>query len=148
MKDRQVKELKEELKELAKKVWAGVDRLRSEGKLPPPPTPEEMADEPTALANSGYRERAEREELERENNQLSELVGSLKTKYPPISPETSNSKPMGALGRRKEEESKKAMEELKHKALNEMKVQLALDPEIEWIVKTVDGKSYLSVKQN
>ena len=128
-----------ELNELAKKVWVGVDRLRSEGKLPPPPTAEEMADEPTALANSGYRERAEREALERED---------LERKYPPISPETSDSKPMGALGRRKEEESKKAMEELKHRTLNEMKVQLALDPEIEWIVKTVEGKSYLSVKQN
>jgi hypothetical protein len=129
-----------ELNEFAKRVWKGVDRLRAEGKLPPPPTPEEMADEPTALANSGYRERAEREALEREDME--------ERKYPPISPETSNSKPMGALGRRKEEESKKAMEELKHRALNEMKVQLALDPEIEWTIKTVDGKSYLSVKQN
>ena len=126
-----------ELNELAKKVWKGVDRLRAEGKLPPPPTPEEMADEPTALANSGYRERAEREAMEREDR-----------KYPPISPETSDSKPMGALGRRKEEESKKALEELSRRALEEMKIQLALDPEIEWIVKTIDGKSYLSVKQN
>jgi hypothetical protein len=126
-----------ELNELAKRVWEGVDRLRAEGKLPPPPTPEEMADEPTALANSGYRERAELEAMEREER-----------KYPPISPETSDSKPMGALGRRKEEESKKALEELNRRTLEEMKIQLALDPEIEWIVKTIDGKSYLSVKQN
>ena len=56
-----------ELNELAKRVWKGVDRLRAEGKLPPPPTPEEMADEPTALANSGYRERAEERYVEDED---------------------------------------------------------------------------------
>lgn len=128
-------------------IWKKVKELREKGLLPEP-TPEDIANEPTALANSGYRERAEREALEREDNQLLELPEPLKTKYPPISPGTSDSKPMGALGRRKEEESKKAMEELKHRALNEMKVQLALDPEIEWVVRTVEGKSYLSVKQN
>lgn len=118
-----------------KNVWEIVKRLRAEGKLPEP-TPEDIANEPTALANSGYRERAEREAMEREER-----------KYPPISPETSDSKPMGALGRRKEE-SKKALEGLNRRALEEMKVQLSLDPEISWVVKTVDGKSYLSVKQN
>lgn len=35
-----------------------VDELRKEGKLPTP-TAEDLEDEPTALANSGYRERAE-----------------------------------------------------------------------------------------
>jgi hypothetical protein len=40
-------------------VWDKVAELRNEGKFPPEPTAEELADEPTALANSGYRERAE-----------------------------------------------------------------------------------------
>jgi hypothetical protein len=116
-----------------KNVWEIVKRLKAEGKLPEP-TPEDIANEPTALANSGYRERAEREAMEREER-----------RYPPFSPETSDSKPMGAL---RKEESKKALEELNRRALKEMKVQLSLDPEINWVVKTVDGKSYLSVKQN
>ena len=42
-------------------IWDKVAQLKKEGKLPPDPTDEELADEPTALANSGYRERAELE---------------------------------------------------------------------------------------
>jgi hypothetical protein len=36
------------------KVWAKVKELREEGKLPPEPTAEELADEPTALAFTPY----------------------------------------------------------------------------------------------
>ncbi len=43
------------LNEEAKKVWKKVDELRKEGKLPEI-TEEDLADEPTALANSQYRE--------------------------------------------------------------------------------------------
>ena len=43
------------LNEEAKKVWEKVDELRKEGKLPEI-TEEDLADEPTALANSQYRE--------------------------------------------------------------------------------------------
>ncbi len=43
------------LNEEAKKVWEKVDELRKEGKLPKI-TEEDLADEPTALANSQYRE--------------------------------------------------------------------------------------------
>lgn len=113
----------------AERVWKKVEELRKKGLLPEP-SPEDIANEPTALANSGYRERAERESLER--------------KYPPISPEKSTSKPVGALGRRKEEEEKKKEEMIR----NSMRIEISLDPEIEWVVKTVEGKSYLSVKQN
>jgi hypothetical protein len=113
-----------------KKVWENVKKLREEGKLPPPPTPEELADEPTALANSGYRERAERE--------------AMMKKYPPLVPEKSTYTPKGVFGRRKEEEERKKEEMIK----NAMKVEISLDPNVEWIVKTIDGKSYLSVKQN
>ena len=42
------------MKAVEKQVWAKVDELRKEGKLPIP-TEEDLADEPTALANSQYR---------------------------------------------------------------------------------------------
>jgi hypothetical protein len=45
-----------------KRVWDKVAELKKEGKLPTP-TEEDLADEPTALANSGYRERAEEEAI-------------------------------------------------------------------------------------
>lgn len=60
-----IKPDKEDKKEVGKpklesdRVWEKVKELRKEGKLPPEPTAEELEDEPTALANSGYRERAE-----------------------------------------------------------------------------------------
>lgn len=37
------------------KIWDKVKDLREEGKLPPEPTEEELKEEPTALANSQYR---------------------------------------------------------------------------------------------
>lgn len=40
--------------DIAKRVWEDVNRLRSEGKLPPEPTEEELAEEPTALAFTPY----------------------------------------------------------------------------------------------
>ena len=46
------------LSEVAKKVWEKVDELRKEGKLPTP-TQEDLDNEPTALANSQYREQEE-----------------------------------------------------------------------------------------
>jgi hypothetical protein len=51
-------ELKKEesLKDVSDRVWEKVSKLRSEGKLPPEPTEEELENEPTALANSQYRE--------------------------------------------------------------------------------------------
>ena len=51
-------ELKKEenLKDVSDRVWEKVTKLRSEGKLPPEPTEEELLNEPTALANSQYRE--------------------------------------------------------------------------------------------
>lgn len=42
-------------KKIVKEVWERVKKLREDGKLPPEPTQEELNDEPTALANSGYR---------------------------------------------------------------------------------------------
>lgn len=42
------------LNDVATEVWGKVDKLRSEGKLPIP-SAEDIADEPTALANSHYR---------------------------------------------------------------------------------------------
>jgi hypothetical protein len=44
----------------AERVWSDVERRRAAGEIYEP-TAEELADEPTALANSGYRERAEME---------------------------------------------------------------------------------------
>jgi hypothetical protein len=63
------------LKEESKRVWETVDRLRDEGKLPPLPTEEELEDEPTALANSGYRERAE---LEQSNDSVNDVIEEIK----------------------------------------------------------------------
>ena len=52
------------LQKEAENVWAKVDELKREGKLPADPTPEELAEEPTALANSGYTEIASDEDME------------------------------------------------------------------------------------
>lgn len=46
---------KSSLTEEADRVWEKVKELKEEGKLPPEPTEEELKDEPTALANSSYR---------------------------------------------------------------------------------------------
>jgi len=55
------------LNDVAKTVWATVDRLRKEGKFPEP-TAEEIADEPTALAFTPYYEEPiEEEDAEEED---------------------------------------------------------------------------------
>jgi hypothetical protein len=63
-------------------------------------------------------------------------------KYPPITPEKSDGKHMGALARRAEDERKRKEGNLKET----MSIGISLDPEINWIIKTINGKSYLSVK--
>ena len=63
-------------------------------------------------------------------------------KYPPITPEKSDGKHMGALAGRAEDERKRKEETLKQS----MSIGISLDPEINWIVKTINGKSYLSIK--
>jgi len=63
-------------------------------------------------------------------------------KYPPITPEKSEGKHMGALAGRAEDERKRKEETLKQS----MSIGILLDPEINWIVKTINGKSYLSIK--
>lgn len=63
-------------------------------------------------------------------------------KYPPITPEKSDGKHMGELARRAEDERKRKDETLKQS----MSIGILLDPEINWIVKTINGKSYLSIK--
>jgi len=50
----------------AKKVWEKVNELRQEGKLPEPPTEEELAEEPTALAFTPYDTQEMEEEIEEE----------------------------------------------------------------------------------
>jgi hypothetical protein len=50
----------------AKKVWEKVNELREEGKLPEPPTEEELAEEPTALAFTPYDTQEMEEEIEEE----------------------------------------------------------------------------------
>jgi hypothetical protein len=54
---------KTDLQKEADRVWETVKKLKEEGVFPEP-TEEELMDEPTALANSGYRERLELEEDE------------------------------------------------------------------------------------
>jgi hypothetical protein len=56
---------KTHLQKEADRVWADVARRKANGEIYEP-TAEDLADEPTALANSGYRERAELEEYEEE----------------------------------------------------------------------------------
>lgn len=52
-------------------IWEKVAKLKEEGKLPTP-TAEDLEDEPTALANSGYRERAEERYDEDEKEEIVE----------------------------------------------------------------------------
>jgi hypothetical protein len=54
------------LNEEAKKVWEKVDELRKEGKLPEI-TEEDLVDEPTALANSQYREMISEDDFEEDS---------------------------------------------------------------------------------
>jgi hypothetical protein len=61
-------------------------------------------------------------------------------KYPPITPEKSDDKHMGALARRAEDERKENNLE------KTISIGISLDPEINWIIKTINGKSYLSIK--
>lgn len=63
-------------------------------------------------------------------------------KYPPIVPLNNTSKPMGALARRAEDERKKQDDDLK----KSMKVDIPLDPNIEWTIKNINGTNYLSIK--
>ena len=63
-------------------------------------------------------------------------------KYPTITPEKSTEKHMGALARRAEDKRKKEEEKFKKSA----KVDLLLDPNIEWTIKNINGINYLSVK--
>lgn len=44
----------ETLKDVSDRVWEKVSQLKTEGKLPPEPTEEELTDEPTALAFTPY----------------------------------------------------------------------------------------------
>ncbi len=64
--EQMVEVVENSLKEEAQKVWEKVAELREEGKLPPPPTEEELKDEPTALANSQYSEMVSEEEYDEE----------------------------------------------------------------------------------
>jgi hypothetical protein len=64
-------------------------------------------------------------------------------KYPPITPERSESKPMGALARRAEDERLRKEDELK----KSMKIDIPLDPDIDWIIKNINGKMVLSIKK-
>ena len=79
-----------------KEIWKRVEELRKSGKLPEV-TEEDILNEPSALANSGHRERAERDSFK----------------------------------------NSKSIE----------RIEISLDPDIEWIIKTTDGKSFLSVKK-
>jgi len=63
-------------------------------------------------------------------------------KYPPITPGKSDGKHMGALAGRAADERTRKEETLKQS----MSIGISLDPEINWIVKTINGKSYLSIK--
>jgi hypothetical protein len=72
--DEPIKE-KTHLQKEADRVWADVARRKANGEIQEP-TEEELADEPTALANSGYRERAEMEQYEdeEEEEEIEDLV--------------------------------------------------------------------------
>ena len=60
-------------KKIESKVWGKVKELKKEGKLPPDPTPKELEDEPTALANSQYRNE-EDEHLKKMSKELDEIL--------------------------------------------------------------------------
>jgi hypothetical protein len=78
------------LKEEAQKVWEKVAELREEGKLSPLPTEEELKDEPTALANSQYREMASEEEPidDFEEDSLIEMQGQIEESVTNLEVET------------------------------------------------------------
>ena len=78
------------LKEEAQKVWEKVAELREEGKLSPLPTEEELKDEPTALANSQYREMASEEEPidDFEEESLIEMQGQIEESVTNLEVET------------------------------------------------------------
>ncbi len=68
---------------------------------------------------------------------------SRRTVYPPIVPEASSYKPMGALARRAaDEENRKAQA-----VLDAMSLSMSLDPDVNWCIRFVDGHPFLSVNQ-
>jgi hypothetical protein len=69
--DSVTQEKPENLNDVAKRVWKKVDELREAGLLPEI-TQEDIENEPTALANSGYRERAEMAEMEKIEEEIIE----------------------------------------------------------------------------
>jgi len=72
----------------ADKVWDKVKELREEGKLPPPPTEEELIDEPTALAFTPYEVEIDWDGVEKLEND--EEIDIVNTEYVKIERESLN----------------------------------------------------------
>lgn len=94
-----------------KKVWGNVKKLREEGKLPSPPTEEELLEEPSALAFTPYEEDDDFSDLdntlldglEDENTlDLSEEDSKIPTKEVSNEPESPNEVLQNALKKYKE----------------------------------------------
>lgn len=66
-----------------------------------------------------------------------------RTVYPPITPEVSEGKHMGALARRAADEEKRKAQAI----LDAMSLSMSLDPDVNWVIKFIDGHAFLSVNQ-
>jgi len=72
----------------ADKVWDKVKELREEGKLPPPPTEEELLDEPTALAFTPYEIDEDLNDEEKDVDEPKKGVSTVVEDYYGIQPKT------------------------------------------------------------
>jgi hypothetical protein len=70
--------------DIANRVWEKVNELREEGKLPPEPTEEELANEPTALAFTSY---LNEEEESEEEDELDEIINQMDRTIMDLTPE-------------------------------------------------------------
>lgn len=119
-------------------IWEKVDQLKKEGKLPTS-TAEDLEDEPTALANSGYRERAEMQEFE-EEEEIEDLIEDSIEDVEGIIDDIQSDNTLTT-----EEKSKKIEKKVKQAILNnpELKDKIA-----EAIKNLDDGDKYTKIEEN
>ena len=63
--------------------------------------------------------------------------------YPPIVPEKSSYQPMGVFGRKAQQEKERKAQAV----LDAMSLSMSLDPDVNWVIKFIDGHPFLSVNQ-
>jgi hypothetical protein len=133
---------KTRLQEDADRVWADIARRKANGEIYEP-TEEDLADEPTALANSGYRERAEMEMYDMEDEEEEEIEELIEDSIEDVEGTIDDIQADDTLT--SEEKSKKIEKKVKQAILNnpELKDKIA-----EAIKNLDEGDKYTKIEEN